>query len=50
MRGFIEGLVCVTIIGQVAHLLGIGGASGNFFDKLWSVLQHLSDASLGDSI
>ena len=34
MRGFIEGLVCVTIIGQVPHLLGIGGTSGNFFVKL----------------
>ena len=47
MRGFIEGLVCVTIIGQVPHLLGIGGTSGNFFTKLWFVLQHLPDASLG---
>ena len=46
MRGFIEGLVCVTIIGQVPHLLGIHGTSGNFFTKLWFVLQHLSDASL----
>lgn len=46
MRGFIEGLVWVTIIGQVPHLLGIEGASGNFFDKLWSVVQHLPDASL----
>ena len=46
MRGFIEGLVCVTIIGQVPHLLGISGASGSFFAKLWSVLQHLSDVSL----
>jgi high affinity sulfate transporter 1 len=46
MRGFIEGLVCVTIIGQVPHLLGISGASGNFITKLWSVLQHLRDASL----
>jgi len=46
MRGFIEGLVCVTIIGQVPHLLGISGASGNFFTKLWSVVQHLSDVSL----
>jgi high affinity sulfate transporter 1 len=45
MRGFIEGLICVTIIGQVPHLLGISGGSGNFFDKLWSVLQHLSEAS-----
>jgi len=30
MRGFIEGLVYVTIIGQVPHLLGIEGGSGNF--------------------
>jgi MFS superfamily sulfate permease-like transporter len=33
MRGFIEGLVCVTIIGQVPHLLGVEGASGNVFAK-----------------
>jgi sulfate permease, SulP family len=45
MRGFIEGLVCVTIIGQVPHLLGIGGSGGNFFAKLWFVLRHLSDVS-----
>src|SRR5499427_2392160 len=35
MRGFIEGLVCVTIIGQVPHLLDIEGTSGNFFTRLW---------------
>jgi len=46
MRGFIEGLVCVTIIGQVPHLLGISGTSGNFFMKLWFLLQHLADAPL----
>src|SRR5262249_50967512 len=46
MRGFIEGLVYVTIIGQIPHLLGIAGASGNFFTKFWNVVQHLSDASL----
>src|SRR5262249_35736375 len=46
MRGFIEGLVLVTIIGQVPHLLGISGSAGNFFTKLWSVLAHLSDAAL----
>jgi high affinity sulfate transporter 1 len=45
MRGFIEGLVCVTIIGQVPHLLGIDGGSGNFFAKLWFVLRHLADAA-----
>jgi sulfate permease, SulP family len=46
MRGFIEGLVCVTIIGQVPHLLGIEGTSGSFFTKLWFVVQHLGDARL----
>src|SRR5262245_35011981 len=46
MRGFIEGLVWVTIIGQVPHLLGIGGTAGTFFAKLWHLLQHLSDISL----
>jgi len=45
MRGFIEGLVYVTIIGQVPHLIGIEGAAGNFFTKVWNVLQHLPDAS-----
>jgi len=47
MRGFIEGLVYVTIIGQVPHLLGISGGSGNFFTKIWNVLQHLPDVSVG---
>jgi high affinity sulfate transporter 1 len=46
MRGFIEGLVCVTIIGQVPHLLGIEGTSGNFFAKLWSVVDHLPEVLL----
>jgi hypothetical protein len=41
MRGFIEGLVLVTVIGQLAELLGISGGSGNFFQKLGSVLRHL---------
>src|SRR6516225_7839648 len=50
MRGFIEGLVYVTIIGQVPHLLGISGASGNFFTKTWHVLQHLPDVSLGPAL
>jgi high affinity sulfate transporter 1 len=50
MRGFIEGLVCVTIIGQVPHLLGISGGSGNFFAKLGSLLQHLSDVSLAPAL
>jgi high affinity sulfate transporter 1 len=50
MRGFIEGLVYVTIIGQVPHLLGISGGSGNFFSKLWHVLQHLPDVSIAPAL
>src|SRR5215470_5418646 len=50
MRGFIEGLVYVTIIGQVPHLLGISGASGNFFTKLWHVLRHLQDVSFAPTL
>jgi SulP family sulfate permease len=50
MRGFIEGLVCVTIIGQVPHLLGLDGTSGSFFAKLWFVLLHLPDAALAPAL
>ena len=50
MRGFIEGLVYVTIIGQVPHLLGISGEAGNFFSKLWHILQHLPDVSAAPAL
>src|SRR6516164_5525091 len=50
MRGFIEGLVLVTIIGQVPHLLGINGTSGNFFEKFWFVLGHLPDVTLAPAL
>jgi high affinity sulfate transporter 1 len=50
MRGFIEGLVLVTIIGQVPHLLGIEGTTGNFFEKFWFILQHLRDVSLAPAL
>ncbi len=50
MRGFIEGLVLVTIMGQVPHLLGIEGTSGNFFNKLWFVLQHLGNIPLAAAL
>jgi high affinity sulfate transporter 1 len=50
MRGFIEGLVLVTIIGQVATLLGLHGASGEFFDKLLLILRSLPHASVPAAI
>jgi high affinity sulfate transporter 1 len=41
MRGFIEGLICVTIAGQLAALVGLHGVRGNFFAKLLSLLRNL---------
>ena len=46
MRGFIEGLIWVTIIGQAPHLLGIQGSLGTFFVKLRFVLRQLPDIAL----
>ena len=50
MRGFIEGLVYVTIIGQVPHLLGIDGTSGNFFAKLWNIWRQLPDVAIAPAV
>lgn len=46
MRGFIEGLIGVTVIGQVANLLGLQGISGNFFAKLGAIAGRLHEISL----
>ncbi len=45
MKGFIQGLVWVTIIGQVPKLFGIEGGSGNFFEKTWAIVQKLPEAN-----
>lgn len=50
MRGFIEGLIGVTIIGQVPHLLGIDASPGNFFVKARFVSEHLSDIALAPAL
>ena len=46
MSGFLEGVVMVTIIGQVPKLFGIEGGGDDFFDKLWTIIQALPDANL----
>lgn len=43
MRGFIEGLICVTIVGQAAPLLGLHGGQGNVFEKLLIILWSLGE-------
>jgi sulfate permease, SulP family len=54
MKGFIRGLVWVTIIGQIPTLLGIEGGKGNFWQKLAKILHqipqtHLTTAIIGIS-
>ncbi len=44
MKGFIQGLVWVTIIGQVPKLFGIGGEHGNFFAQLWAMGPEFASA------
>lgn len=46
MKGFIQGLVWVTIIGQVPKLLGIKGGSGNFWQKLAAILHQIPQSHL----
>ncbi len=41
MSGFLQGIVLVTIIGQVPHLLGIPGQHGHFFQRLAGCIQAL---------
>jgi high affinity sulfate transporter 1 len=45
MKGFIQGLVWVTIIGQVPKLFGIGGEHGNFFEQLWAMAPEMAKLS-----
>ncbi len=42
MKGFIQGLVWVTIIGQIPNLLGIAGSKGNAFPKLFAIFEQLT--------
>ncbi len=45
MTGFLEGIVLVTILGQVPALLGVPEAHGRFFVKLWGIIQESSQMS-----
>jgi len=46
MTGFLEGIVLVTIIGQVPKLFGIEGGGGGFFEKVWLIILGLPDTNL----
>ena len=50
MKGFIQGLVWVTVVGQVPKLFGISGGEGNFFEKLWDIIGQLPNADMATTI
>jgi high affinity sulfate transporter 1 len=43
MAGFITGMAIQIIVGQFGKLLGVEAASGNTFEKLWSVVSQIGD-------
>jgi sulfate permease, SulP family len=42
MAGFITGMAIQIIVGQLGDIFGVKESSGNTFQKLWSVLSHIS--------
>jgi high affinity sulfate transporter 1 len=50
MKGFIQGLVWVTIIGQVPKILGIEGGSGNFWQRLATIIRHLPQTNITTAV
>jgi sulfate permease, SulP family len=45
LKGFIVGLALTIILGQLPKLFGVKGGSGDFFQKLWSLIMALGDTS-----
>jgi SulP family sulfate permease len=45
LKGFIVGLAMTIIIGQLPKLFGVKGGSGDFFEKLWSLITALGATS-----
>ena len=43
LKGFIVGLALTIIVGQIPALFGIDKGEGNFFEKTWSIVEHLGD-------
>lgn len=43
IAGFITGMAIQIIVGQLGHITGIKEASGDTFQKLWSVLSKIGD-------
>ncbi len=46
LTGFTFGLGLTIAIGQANKVFGVDGGSGNFFDKLWALIQDLPDTDV----
>ena len=46
MKGFIQGLALIVIVGQLPKLFGIEGGDGNFFEQLWVIITSLAESNL----
>jgi SulP family sulfate permease len=45
MKGFMQGLALVVIVGQLPKLFGVEGGEGNFFQELWAIVTQLPEAN-----
>jgi len=50
LKGFMQGLALVIIVGQVPKLFGVSGGDGNFFQELWAIITQLPQANPATTI
>jgi high affinity sulfate transporter 1 len=50
LKGFMQGLALVVLVGQLPKIFGVEGASGNFFQELWAIIVQLPQANLVTTI
>ena len=46
LKGFMQGLALVVLVGQLPKIFGVEGGSGNFFQELWAIIIQLPQANL----
>jgi SulP family sulfate permease len=50
LKGFMQGLALMVIVGQVPKLFGIPGGDGSFFQELWAIITQLPQANLATTV
>ena len=46
LKGFMQGLALVVLVGQMPKIFGVEGGFGNFFHELWAIIVQLPQANL----